>query len=332
MLRVFAILLLSCLFIVHESDAEDLNPCPSDSVSKKVRNQTAKWEDRMRWSDESQNLLRQVDSELAKKTHEDCDLARLKIARLNIIGASDDPAQSIPALEEVILITDTSNNPAWLSSLVNLSYQYQALADFDDLAKLSLDHMDQVTGDEWLVLSRSLMIAQIGQGRIDDAYVNLVQRINNNAESISRWDLTFGYSLANHLGRRDDAVAFQTIADANFGSLWNPDPLPRLEGDILTHLLARETNEIYQMEVIRNPKPDYPIRAAEKGIEGQCDVQFDIDTKGKPQNVQAICTHPYFIGNSEKAIRKMRFEPLSIDGTLYEMPDYVYPLEYRLAN
>ncbi|MBR9835548.1 MAG: energy transducer TonB, partial [Alphaproteobacteria bacterium] len=33
---------------------------------------------------------------------------------------------------------------------------------------------------------------------------------------------------------------------------------------------------------IRPPLPTYPTRAAERGVEGSCDVRFDVDTRGRP--------------------------------------------------
>lgn len=332
MLKLCAAFVLSCLFAAPMSLAEDLNPCPIDSVSKKVRNQTAAWEERLRWTGEVEAVLRKIDSALARNEYEECDLARLKITQLSALGALDDAAQSIPALEKVISISDPSSNPTWQSSLVNLTYEYQRVGDFDNLARLSHEYSERVTGGDRLVLDRSLMVALIGQGRTDEAYANLVAMINNHPESISRSDLSFGFALANRLERADDAFAFQSIADANFGGLWNPAPLPQLEGDALAHLLARETNSNYQMEVTKIPRPNYPSSAARDGIEAQCDVQINIDIEGKPSDVQAMCTHPSFVVQSEKAVRKMRFKPLVIDGTAYEMPDYIYPLDYTLGK
>lgn len=83
---------------------------------------------------------------------------------------------------------------------------------------------------------------------------------------------------------------------------------------------------------IRPPVPTYPSRAAERGIEGSCDVRFDVDTRGKPYNVTADCTDRVFKREAERAVSRVEFAPKIIRGQAAERRNVVYPLEFTLAD
>ena len=81
---------------------------------------------------------------------------------------------------------------------------------------------------------------------------------------------------------------------------------------------------------IRPPTPSFPQRAAERGIEGSCDVRFDVDTRGRPYNVQANCTNDMFKREAERAVSRVEFAPKIIRGKAAERKNVVYPLEFKL--
>ena len=81
---------------------------------------------------------------------------------------------------------------------------------------------------------------------------------------------------------------------------------------------------------IRPPIPVYPTRAAERGKEGDCEVRFDVDTRGKPYNIQADCTDSVFNREAERAVSKVEFAPKIVRGKPAERKNVVYPLEFRL--
>ena len=83
---------------------------------------------------------------------------------------------------------------------------------------------------------------------------------------------------------------------------------------------------------IRPPVPTYPSRAAERGIEGSCDVRFDVDTRGEPYNVTADCTDRVFKREAERAVSRVEFAPKIIRGQAAERRNVVYPLEFTLAE
>ncbi len=85
-------------------------------------------------------------------------------------------------------------------------------------------------------------------------------------------------------------------------------------------------------QVIREPMPVYPSKAATRGISGSCNVAFAIDPRGKPYKVSAMCTDPVFKSEAERSVLKAEFAPQLIDGQFVSVTGLEYPLEFKLAN
>ncbi len=118
-------------------------------------------------------------------------------------------------------------------------------------------------------------------------------------------------------------------------------PTPNIQGAAPTELqfdrmssLAFDPVAISDRDAqpIRPPVPTYPSRAAERGIEGFCEVRFDVDTRGRPYNVQADCDDRIFKREAERAVSKVEFAPKIIRGKAAERRNVVYPLEFKLAD
>ena len=118
-------------------------------------------------------------------------------------------------------------------------------------------------------------------------------------------------------------------------------PTPQIDGAVPTDLnlgrmdsLAIDPVAISDRDAqpIRPPTPSYPQRAAERGIEGNCEVRFDVDTRGRPYNVQATCSDSIFVREAERAVSKVEFAPKIIRGKAAERKNVVYPLEFKLAD
>ena len=62
--------------------------------------------------------------------------------------------------------------------------------------------------------------------------------------------------------------------------------------------------------------PDYPARAANKGIEGFVDVRFDVTKTGATSNIEVISAQPEKIFNKSavNAIKRWKFTPYERDG------------------
>lgn len=79
--------------------------------------------------------------------------------------------------------------------------------------------------------------------------------------------------------------------------------------------------------VVRIP-PSYPVREAERGIEGSCVLQFDVTTAGSPVNIQVLeCDSSGFARESVRAVERWRYNPRVRDG----VPQMYRGLQTRLV-
>ena len=84
--------------------------------------------------------------------------------------------------------------------------------------------------------------------------------------------------------------------------------------------------------LVRIP-PQYPPRAAERGIEGRCEVTFDVTPEGSPTNVRIInCTNSVFERESIRAVERWRYEARVQDGTPQWRRGVVTQFDYTLDN
>ena len=118
-------------------------------------------------------------------------------------------------------------------------------------------------------------------------------------------------------------------------------PVPKIEGAAPTELnlgrmqsLAIDPVAISDRDAqpIRPPTPSYPQRAAERGIEGSCEVRFNVDTRGRPYDISATCTDSVFVREAERAVSKVEFAPKIVRGKAAERRNVVYPLEFKLSQ
>lgn len=59
----------------------------------------------------------------------------------------------------------------------------------------------------------------------------------------------------------------------------------------------------------------YPKRAAERGIEGKCEVAFSVDQSGIPFDIKPTCTNDVFLEEAEEAVARARFEVRIVNGS-----------------
>lgn len=88
--------------------------------------------------------------------------------------------------------------------------------------------------------------------------------------------------------------------------------------------------DLVQPVLLRHRGVTYPSRAAERGMEGRCNVTVDVDIAGLPYNVEASCTDSIFQREAERAVSAMVFSPATACGEPVERPGVVYPLEFEL--
>jgi protein TonB len=80
--------------------------------------------------------------------------------------------------------------------------------------------------------------------------------------------------------------------------------------------------------------PQYPIRAAERGIEGWVELAFTITASGTVKNAVVIAAQPARIFDSEalRAIGKWRYNPRIVDGKPVERQGMKVRLRFRLEQ
>lgn len=83
--------------------------------------------------------------------------------------------------------------------------------------------------------------------------------------------------------------------------------------------------------MVRIP-PQYPPRAAERGVEGSCLMQFDVTPDGTPTNIVALdCTSSLFERSSIRAVERWRYEPRIENGNAVWRRGVQTSLDYQLA-
>lgn len=95
-------------------------------------------------------------------------------------------------------------------------------------------------------------------------------------------------------------------------------------------LLKRAFGSDRYPQPIEMPRPRYPQAMAEAGLEGLCDVRFDISLEGVPEFIEAECDEEGFVKESIRAVSEVRFKPPVIDGVPYRVYNVVYPFEYSI--
>lgn len=85
---------------------------------------------------------------------------------------------------------------------------------------------------------------------------------------------------------------------------------PQLNSDSVSFSVSdRDAQPLVRIE------PQYPVRAQERGVEGNCDVRFDVTPDGTPTNVSIIqCSSSLFERASIRAVERWRYQPRIVDG------------------
>ncbi len=80
--------------------------------------------------------------------------------------------------------------------------------------------------------------------------------------------------------------------------------------------------------------PTYPSRASRRGTEGWVEVMFTITKTGATKDIQIVKEQPsgVFSRAAVKAIRKWKYKPQMIEGTVQERPGVRVVLKFELEN
>jgi len=79
--------------------------------------------------------------------------------------------------------------------------------------------------------------------------------------------------------------------------------------------------------------PIYPRRAQTRGLEGQCLVEFTVDSTGAVKNAFIVeCTSSLFERASLRAVEKFKYKPRVVDGVGQEVPGIQHIITFKLED
>jgi len=96
---------------------------------------------------------------------------------------------------------------------------------------------------------------------------------------------------------------------------------------------ARAAAASQQYLPISKKAPEYPQRALDKGVQGDCTVSYTVDTQGRVRDPQVLegC-HPWFAQPSLQAARGFRYQPKVVDGRAVEVPGVKNTFHYNIEQ
>ncbi len=346
-MKVTILAVAACVFTsMMTSTAQQAvaEPCSETKLSRNIKKDLKTWQSHLdklqrgytsgKYETHKQRVedsIPEIDAALLRPEINCFDHARLQQMGLEMRSVSDNTDISIPALE-ALLKTAYSGDGQRARYLRRLMGAYRSSRSFAKLYNLTAAELGQAPRDLVLEIFRAHIISLIGLQLDADALQQSDSLIKNASGSATRTDLLIAISLAERLGDADRLEHFSSIAEAKFGELRWPRALPGISGDRLNIVFEREVSPVYRAEVIKPPIPRYPDRAANRGIQGTCEVVYDTDLEGSPTNITAFCSDPVFVDSAESSFRKVKVKPLTVDGVDYAWTDVPYPLEYTLAN
>lgn len=89
-----------------------------------------------------------------------------------------------------------------------------------------------------------------------------------------------------------------------------------------------------EMLPLVNIQPQYPTRAAQRGIEGWAQVAFTVTDSGGVRDVVVVDAEPrgMFDQASIRAAERFRFQPRVVNGVAVEVPNVQYVFRFRLEE
>ncbi len=86
-----------------------------------------------------------------------------------------------------------------------------------------------------------------------------------------------------------------------------------------------------QYQPLSKEAPDYPERALDKNIEGDCTLEYTVNTQGRVENPKVLdgC-HPLFMRPSLTAANTFRYQPRIVEGKPVPVPAVRNTFHYRI--
>jgi len=130
-------------------------------------------------------------------------------------------------------------------------------------------------------------------------------------------------------GRSQTAEDYLEIGKKRFGKSF--DPAASAERRISQYRRpAGDADQLTRSEarLIEPPRPNWPWEVTEI-IPAKCTARFNIDKSGKPINIQTECSDDRFLKSAENAIKRARFEPMTLQGQPQIRYNVIQEIEYQ---
>ena len=123
----------------------------------------------------------------------------------------------------------------------------------------------------------------------------------------------------------------QTGGIGPIGPVWAGETPGQFDiGKINFGAISASPIDARELVAVRPPVLTMPQSALSRGISGSCDVVFDVDTTGRPQNVSAKCTDNMFKAEAERAVRRAEFLPAIRNGQPVVQKNAIYPVVFNV--
>lgn len=104
----------------------------------------------------------------------------------------------------------------------------------------------------------------------------------------------------------------------------NPERVDR--GSFQVVITDRDEQPLVRLE------PQYPRRAAERGLEGDCVVTFDVNPDGTTANIRASCSSDLFRSAATRAVERWRYQPRISEGQAVIRRNLQVEFPFRLTG
>jgi periplasmic protein TonB len=89
--------------------------------------------------------------------------------------------------------------------------------------------------------------------------------------------------------------------------------------------------DVSQYFPVKKDAPVYPQRALDKGVQGSCTVQYNVNAQGQVENPEALSDcHAFFIKPSLEATKSFRYTPRMLDGKAVKVSNVKNTFQYRI--
>lgn len=105
----------------------------------------------------------------------------------------------------------------------------------------------------------------------------------------------------------------------------------RLAAERARQQAAQAAADSRQYQPLSKEAPDYPQRALDKNLQGDCTVEYSVNPQGRVENPKVIdgC-HPLFMRPSLAAVATFRYQPRLLDGRAVTVPAVRNTFHYRI--